>query len=416
MRVLNLVLQSTCFVMLGTTFLGCGSNISLTGRRSDSPRAAEYSHIIVDGNPLFFARSDPSCHHHQPSDQFASMKLRVLDHERRRSVVITADLTRSLPIAGNTSGPIAAMHYGAKTIPGLGMRVDPNHPGKTIHFCHPGPYPSRSIENAALISVFGIQQARTIAQRSGLLETLQPIELWVHPWLYANASQGDHRVSVQRFDNAFWVNGILSGASMIAVLPHSTSYSEKNTALLSDQVGVFSHEYGHHLFAKLCPKLSLLQRRPSKAITALNEASADLVASFSFPGEEQRFGALSYDGLWDDRNLFKPAFDNGLGKSITKRTVAHFLVPNKAGKTWSAHRFAAILAHVFRKLLDEHGLDLSFYLKWLEHLEMSLGITKHMNQEQMVEQILRSFITFLPADEETWDIVAEWIPWMDDKW
>ena len=272
---------------------------------------------------------------------------------------------------------------------------------KKISFCRAqGGYRPDSIENAALAAFVAIHETHKAHNQLRLKsnEKLAPIKLLVHPKLFAKESEYVKKYYV---DNAFWAN--LGAFQLIAVIPHSQEWEVDNKLKFWETPGVFSHEYGHHIFHTHGPSVEspsrkfLYHRQFFRINNGFNEGFADLISYYSLSARRQLNPALLLSGEThghQNRDVNTPNLEYDLKNfqlSIPKKydtRVAQILGSTHTYELNSTdfeefiiqecHEGGAIMAYVFNKLLDGYGYKdnplkkMELLIAWLQQQEKSM--------------------------------------------
>lgn len=280
---------------------------------------------------------------------------------------------------------------------------------KRINFCREdGGYRADSIENAALAAFVAINETNRVHNilqlKPGTKKSLNKIKLIVHPKLFAMESLYLKKYYV---DNAFWAD--LGSFQIITILPHSLEWEDSNKLRFWETPGVFSHEYGHHIFHTYGPSVEYPSKRLmyhqqfSRINNGFNEGFADLISYYSLSFRQQLNPALLLSGQThghQNRDVNTPSLKyetSSFQLSISKKYDS--LVAEILGSTFTyelnssdyegyliqeCHESGAIMAYVFNKLLDGYGYrhmphkKMELIIAWLHKQEASMRITGNL--------------------------------------
>lgn len=274
--------------------------------------------------------------------------------------------------------------------------------GNLVNICEipPEGFPYNSVENAALVAT--ASYLKTLSQyKFNFSKSIKKIKLLIFPIFQREIEEGSEKIVSYDLDNARWVERSLKGENgyTIELLPPSIN---KNGNDLWSQMGVISHEAGHHIFNSLVPKLverrsnlsegdlnnleegdalSISYANPENAptrtfgietvISGLNEGFADLVAHYTFNSSSSPYFGFVFDKTLESRRV---AADTGKyieEKALTEPFIRHFFSDKKTfppSNTYFAdhqddHALGAVVANALDSL---YGVKFN---ETREHLE-----------------------------------------------
>lgn len=436
--------------------------------------------IATTGTPIAFELEDPGCQLGSSKPKFSDkVKIWMVDQEGELSqqTFNLANVSR----AGLESHAVSEALYSPKDIDKYELMLEGgfkpisqfkdtkalralSHEHKRgvfnrIDFCRAGGgYKPDSIENAALAAFVAINQTYQIHSKTqlepGVKKHLEKVKLFVHPKLFAMQNKYVREFYV---DNAFWAN--LGSFKMIAVLPHSKEWEDAHKLRFWETPGVFSHEYGHHIFHSYGPSVespsrNLLYHREFYRINdGFNEGFADLISYFSLSDRKQFNPALLLTGKIQDhqnRDVNTPNLEyeaRNFQLSIQKKYDEK--VVEILGSTYSynlrqldaegyhiqeCHESGSIMAYVFNQLMDRYGYQeepvkkMELLLTWLDRQENLMRQMQELTSPPIhLEASLKSLPTLLDrveskksslilSREEKNQIIDDLFPCYYDDW
>lgn len=227
-------------------------------------------------------------------------------------------------------------------------------------------YPLRSVENFALVNMAAYLKTVRLYNNVTDREPSRKIGILLFPEITRNITMKDgEKINFKDFDNARWVNRVHAGGwtAAIEILPTSWQYyySIRSTKEMGLQMGVMSHEVGHHLFASRVLKLKRARSTAEdeltqelspdddptlysyvksninrtfgleNAISAIDEAYADLVSHFTFNSSKSPYYSFSLDLTTASRRVDADNIDIGNStlynlqeKALTEPVLRHF--------------------------------------------------------------------------------------------
>lgn len=241
--------------------------------------------------------------------------------------------------------------------------VEVIHPGEPVQICRKEGYSRMSLENAALVTVYGIKKVfDVLADIPEIRKKIKNLEVNILPEIERTIPANEFNQGYYLTDNAFWQNTSRSGDGYsIVVLPHSNELSDIfKDHYLWEQNGVLAHETGHHIFNQFDQNIrriptalhdlddktdgfekamvdielkvfgSILREVDNNTvISAMNESVADLISYLVHKKINDSLGLMilgNTEKLRDVKALYTD--DNEL-KSLNKNVLKHFYSSQK---------------------------------------------------------------------------------------
>ena len=465
-------ITKTIFISALFAVSSCG-NMFNPGKRKDIK-------VATMGNPLAFELEDPDCNLEGEKPTFSDhVSIWMMDQsgKLREQVFDLSDVSR----LGLESNGVSEALYSSEDVDHreFGLRdnfhaisqfedtkalqaLEKMHRKGSfnkINFCRPsGGYRADSIENAALAAFVAINETNKIHDslqiKPNIKRKLAKIKLFVHPKIFAMQSR---YLKSYYVDNAFWAD--FKAYSLIAVLPHSQEWEDANKLRYWETPGVFSHEYGHHIFHTYGPnfespsKLFLYDKQLNRINSGFNEGFADLVSYFSLSARKQLNPALLLSGNakgHQNRNIKTPSLKyESKSHQLKIPKTYNFNVVEALGSTRNykfnqidfegyiiqkIHESGAIMAYVFNKLLDGYGYwndprkKMELLISWLHQQEYSMALKDHLTSpDTHLESCLKSMLKELDqsltddkksklSDKARRALISEHFPYFFLKW
>ncbi|MDD9951928.1 MAG: hypothetical protein OXT67_10235 [Zetaproteobacteria bacterium] len=361
---LAFILLSVCW-----SVASCGRLEPALGRK----HIGQEMDIVRVGEPHVFAAAEPECDRGGAVSDLGVMQVWIYN---RGNLVLESFDFSGFSGHGLQSEVIAQAVVGMRTaVQGRTME-----PGKKLYFCRQNSfYAKDSLENAALAAAAGIYQAFKMARRVLPQDLPPPLQLVVQPLFIEqqveHLPQGSYRERTYiETNNAFWTTGqsSLVGAlgPAIFVIPPERRAVVQQQMMFWENLGVFAHEYGHHLFWMLAPQAALrgdeTRREDSYwARAGMNEAFADLIAFYSFAENADTRGEMTLLGNYNRDILSSRCADKSATLKILDQAFVEvyfsdlsYPEPEPGGlHPKDSHALGSILAHGFHRLLRQsHGL------------------------------------------------------------
>jgi len=218
-----------------------------------------------------------------------------------------------------------------------------------ISFCNQGPYPADSIENMALSSMAGVLMASKFYELATEFSWSRKFDILILPKVERILHFADGTTkTLYDSDNARWSNLKRAHSDFnIEVLPHSVENQNFFDKAFWLQLGVASHEFGHHLFLHVASNISgkqvstltdnreflssYFESMPFEervktidVIQAINEGYADLVSYYTFNSGENPVGGIQYGQFKISRYIGSDVSDDQVPKALSAMILSRF--------------------------------------------------------------------------------------------
>lgn len=353
---------------------------------------------VSPGQPVYASLDDPTCTAERALEDLGKREITINrpDGSPRMLFDFSGVSGKGLSnryVAGAYHGAHVVMAYdGCKKLVSNRYQCDSFHqevvnPGELIYYCRPGTYAEESVESIALTMMAAVIKTSRNYQRISALDWPRDVKLHIHPRIEQRITLSNGMtLKFFRTENARWTNIEFSGSSYaIEFFPHIKGTVSRGRNPIYLQMGVASHEFGHHLYNSRAPDLmaadyellslsgyevdlfeayaSSPKAKAKRSITAamvndaFNEGYADLVAYYTYNAGDSPIGRIEIDHRVRARAPNAQGYDyTTKEKLLNKKTLDAFFSPlylarkGMAPSSQDVHTIGAILAYSLNKL------------------------------------------------------------------